>query len=90
VLYIHGILGFIFFIVALVSTLCSFWQPAMEGNPICQRAFACLIALYLLLHATNLTWMAIYFWFFFVWLGAIISEIEQQRVHIINWEELSL
>ncbi|MGB3636859.1 MAG: O-antigen ligase family protein [Rivularia sp. (in: cyanobacteria)] len=88
VLYIHGILGFITFIFALVSTLCSFWQPAMRGNHICQRAFACLVALYLLLHATNLTWMAIYFWFFFIWLGAIISEVRQQELHITEWEEL--
>ncbi|MBV6624295.1 MAG: O-antigen ligase family protein [Rivularia sp. (in: Bacteria)] len=88
VLYIHGILGFIFFIAALVSTLCSFWEPAIKGNPICQRAFGCLVALYLLLHATNLTWMAIYFWFFFVWLGAILSEQQQQDLNVSQWEEL--
>lgn len=87
VLYIHGISGFLFFVAALVSTLCSFWQPASKGNLICQRAFACLIALYLLLHATNLSWMAIYFWFFFVWLGAILSEVEQQNIS--HWEQLS-
>ncbi|WP_414620692.1 O-antigen ligase family protein [Calothrix sp. CCY 0018] len=87
VLYIHGIFGFIIFILALVSTLCSFWQPAMFGNIICQRAFACLVALYLLLHATNLSWMAIYFWFFFIWLGAILSEVQQ--LNVTEWEELS-
>ncbi|MGB3760844.1 MAG: O-antigen ligase family protein [Rivularia sp. (in: cyanobacteria)] len=86
VLYIHGICGFLMFILALVSTLCSFWQPAMFGNTICQRAFACLVALYLLLHATNLTWMAIYFWFFFIWLGAILSEVQQ--FNVTEWEEL--
>ena len=57
----------------------------MRGNHICQRAFACLVALYLLLHATNLTWMAIYFWFFFIWLGAILSEVRQQELHITEW-----
>ncbi|MDY6902958.1 MAG: O-antigen ligase family protein [Cyanobacteriota bacterium] len=88
VLYIHGIFGFIFFINALVSTLCSFWKPAIEGNQLCQRAFGCLIALYLLIHATNLTWMAIYFWFFFIWLGAILSEVQQQQLNITEWEEL--
>ncbi len=88
VLYIHGILGFIFFIAALASTLCSFWQPAIQGNQLCQRAFGCLIALYLLLHATNLTWMAIYFWFFFIWLGAILSEVQQQQLNITEWEQL--
>lgn len=88
VLYIHGIFGFIFFIFALVSTLCSFWKAAIQGNYLCQRAFASLVALYLLLHATNLTWMAIYFWFFFIWLGAILSELQQQRLDITEWEEL--
>ena len=90
VLYIHGILGFLTLITALVSTLCSFWQPAIKGNIICQRAFACLIALYLLIHATNLTWMAIYFWFFFIWLGAILSELQQQRLNITEWQQLTI
>ncbi len=89
VLYIHGVFGFIFFIFALISTLCSFWQPAIKGNIICQRAFSSLVALYLLLHATNLTWMAIYFWFFFIWLGAILSELKQQNINITKWEQLS-
>ena len=89
VLYVHGIFGFIFFITALVSTLCSFWQPAMQGNLICQRAFGTLIALYLLLHATNLTWMAIYFWFFFIWLGAILSQLKQQQPNVTEWEQLA-
>ena len=78
VLYIHGIFGFIFFIFALISTLYVFWRPAMLGNLISQRAFSSLIALYLLLQATNLTWMAIYFWFFFIWLGAIVYELSKE------------
>jgi len=90
VLYIHGIVGFIFFIVALVSTLCSYWKPAIQGNQLAQHAFGCLIALYLLIHATNLTWMAIYFWFFFIWLGAILSEVQQQQLDVNEWEELSM
>jgi hypothetical protein len=88
VLYIHGICGFLIFILALVSTLCIFWQPAMFGNIICQRAFACLVALYLLIHATNLSWMAISFWFFFIWLAAILSEIQQQKFKVTRWEQL--
>ncbi len=89
VLYLHGIFGFIFFITALGSTLYSFWQPALQGNRNCQRAFASLVALYVLCQATNLTWMVIYFWFFFVWLGAIMTEIQQQNVQISKWEDLS-
>jgi hypothetical protein len=60
----------------------------MFGSTICQRAFACLVALFLLIHATNLTWMAIYFWFFFIWLGAILSQVQQQRIVVNEWEEL--
>jgi len=89
VLYLHGIFGFIFFLIALVSTLYMFWQPALKGNKMCQRGFATLIALYILCQATNLTWMAIYFWFFFVWLSAIITETRQADVHISKWEDLS-
>ena len=89
VLYLHGIFGFIFFITALASTLYHFWQPALKGSRICQRAFAILVALYVLCQATNLTWMVIYFWFFFVWLGAIMAEKIQQDVHISQWEDLS-
>ncbi|MDJ0733592.1 MAG: O-antigen ligase family protein [Nostocaceae cyanobacterium] len=89
VLYLHGIFGFIFFISALASTLYYFWQPALKGSKICQQAFASLVALYILCQATNLSWMAIYFWFFFVWLSAILAEISQEHVHISKWEDLS-
>ena len=88
VLYIHGIFGFLMFILALVSTLSKFWEPAILGNQLCQRAFACLVALCLLIHATNLTWMAIYFWFLFIWLGAIISDVQQQKSNVSEWEDL--
>ncbi|MBW4641434.1 MAG: O-antigen ligase family protein [Goleter apudmare HA4340-LM2] len=90
VLYVHGLFGFIFFAIALVSTVCSFWEPSVRGNRNCQQAFACLVALYLLCQATNLSWMAIYFWFFFVWLGSILSAVQQQRLKVMTWEQLSL
>lgn len=87
VLYLHGIFGFILFVTSLFSTLLIFWRPAVEGNIVCQRAFATLIALYILCHATTLTWMAIYFWFLFIWLGAIIVETQHQTVS--SWGQLS-
>ncbi|MBW4571022.1 MAG: O-antigen ligase family protein [Tolypothrix carrinoi HA7290-LM1] len=90
VLYVHGVFGFVFFITALFLTACAFWEPAMRGNRICQQAFASLIALYILCQATTLTWMAIYFWFFFVWLGAILAEVRQQKLSIMSWEQLSV
>ncbi|MBW4604865.1 MAG: O-antigen ligase family protein [Calothrix sp. FI2-JRJ7] len=86
VLYLHGIFGFVFFAAALISTLGIFWQPAVQGNKVCQRAFATLIALYTLCQATTLTWMGIYFWFLFIWLGAIIAETQNQNVS--NWNYL--
>jgi hypothetical protein len=88
VLYLHGILGFIFFVAALALTLSSFWGPAVRGNFLCQRAFASLVALYVLCNATPLSWMGVYFWFFFVWLGAILSET-QQRTFVSRWEQLT-
>lgn len=90
VLYLHGIFGFVFFVAALVSTAYSFWHPATRGNRNCQRAFASLVVLYLLCHATTLTWMAIYFWFFFIWLGAILAEEKKQYMNVVDWEQLSL
>ncbi len=90
VLYIHGLFGFIFFAIALISTVCSFWEPSVRGSRNCQKAFACLVALYLLCQATNLTWMAIYIWFFFLWLGSILSDVQQQRLKVMTWEQLSL
>lgn len=90
VLYVHGLFGFIFFAIALISTVCSFWEPSVRGNRNCQKAFACLVALYLLCQATNLTWMAIYIWFFFLWLGSILSDVQQQRLKVMTWEQLSL
>jgi O-antigen ligase len=90
VLYLHGIFGFICFAIALISLLFSFWKPAILGNKLCQQAFASLIALYILCQATNLTWMAIYFWFYFIWLGAILADISKQDSHVKTWEKLAL
>jgi O-antigen ligase len=90
VLYLHGIFGFICFAIALISLLFSFWKPAIRGNQLCQQAFASLIALYILCQATNLTWMAIYFWFYFIWLGAILADISKQDSHVKTWEQLAL
>ncbi|MEX0269960.1 O-antigen ligase family protein [Leptolyngbyaceae cyanobacterium UHCC 1019] len=88
VLYLHGVVGFSVFVVSLILTLWFFFTPAVKGNLLCRRAFGCLIALYLGLNATPLSWMAVYFWYFFVWLGVIIKEVHQQSP-ISSWDELS-
>jgi O-Antigen ligase len=87
VLYLHGIVGFVFFALALVSTLLIFLEKSLQGNILCQRAFGSLIGLYLLCQATTLTWMAIYFWFYFIWLGAIIVETHKKTAS--DWSKLS-
>jgi len=88
VLYLHGIVGFIVFVTALASTVGSFWEPAVRGNPMSKRAVASLVGLYLLCNATPLTWMTVYFWFFFLWLGAILAETRQNRQSVSSWSEL--
>ena len=89
VLYLHGIIGFIFFVAALALTLWSYWGLAVRGNLLYKRAFASLLALYVFCNAIPLTWMTVYFWFFFLWLGAILSETHQHRTTVYSWEHLS-
>ncbi|WP_293026720.1 O-antigen ligase family protein [Moorena sp. SIO3I8] len=89
VLYLHGIIGFIFFLAALGSTLWNTWIPAIRGNHHCQWAFASLVALYMLLNGTPLTWMAVYLWYFLVWLGAIFAEVQRNEQFVSRWEHLS-
>ena len=90
VLYLNGIIGFVIFITALILTLFFFYEPAIKGNILCQRAFASLILFYLLIQATPLSWMAIYLWFFFIWLGAIMKAVKEQTPVISSWQQLPL
>lgn len=89
VLYLNGIVGFLVFICALVLTLAVFYTPAVEGNLLCRWAFVSLVALCVLMQATPLSWMAVYLWFFFLWLGAIMYKIEQDNIALVSWEQLS-
>ena len=89
VLYLHGIIGFIFFIAALGLTLWDFWRLPVRDHPLSKLAFASLVALYVLCSATPLSWMAVYFWFFFLWLGALLSETQQYHKSVSSWEQLS-
>ncbi|MBO3457555.1 O-antigen ligase family protein [Aetokthonos hydrillicola Thurmond2011] len=89
VLYLHGVVGFGCFVLALMLTLFFFYTPAVQGNTLSKRAFACLAVLYLQLNATPLSWMAVFIWFFFVWLGAVMQEIYQDNLTAFNWERLS-
>ena len=88
VLYLHGIIGFIIFIAALALTLSNFWQPAVEGNSLCKRAFATLLALYVFIQGLPLSWITVYIWFFFLWLGAILAEMQPDSLPISSWKQL--
>lgn len=74
VLYLHGVVGFMFFLVALLSTLWNLWRLAIKGNSESQQALGAVIALIIFMEAIPLSWMAVYFWFFFVWVGSILVD----------------
>jgi hypothetical protein len=80
VLYLHGIVGFVALMCAMALTLWYAYSAAIRGGSNCNWAFASLIALYIACNATPLSWMATYLWFFFVWLGAVFFEAQQDNV----------
>lgn len=79
VLYLNGVVGFIALIGAMLITLWEFYQFAIQGNTNCKRAFAGLLVLYIACNATPLSWMAVYLWFFFAWLGAVLFDARHDR-----------
>jgi hypothetical protein len=87
VLYMHGIVGMVFFVLALILTFGQFLRGALEGNLLYQRALVSLLSLYILFNGTPLTWMTVYFWFYFFWLGGLIEETESQKV--TSWDDLA-
>jgi O-Antigen ligase len=74
VLYLHGAVGFVVFLLAMLATLWDVYEPSIRGDALAARACGSLIALYLMLGTTTLSWMAPFLWFFFVWLGTVIRE----------------
>jgi hypothetical protein len=89
VLYLHGIFGFTIFIAALLLTLWDLWKIARFGSITAQRAFAAMAALILMCNATPLSWMAVYFWYFFIWMGAILYRGRHQNSALSEWEQLA-
>jgi O-antigen ligase len=79
VLYLHGMVGLVVFLFAQFSTVVAFWEKAVQGNVLHLRAIASLVGLYILCRGMPFTWMLVYFWFFFIWLGAILAETQQQE-----------
>jgi len=89
VLYVNGIVGFVVLISAMALTLFAVYMPAIRGNTLCKWAFCGLIALYIALNATPLSWMAVNLWFFFAWLGAVMYQSLPDRADVSSWEQLS-
>ena len=89
VLYVNGILGFVVLISAMALTLYAVYMPAVRGNALCKWAFCGLVALYIALNATPLSWMAVNLWFFFAWLGAVMFAALPDRANVSSWEHLS-
>ncbi|NJN29585.1 MAG: O-antigen ligase family protein [Synechococcales cyanobacterium RM1_1_8] len=88
VLYLQGVFGMVVFLTALAASLFNFWVGARRGDRVCQRAFATILALCLLVEGLPLSWMCVYYWFFFVWLGAVLAERSPQRPLPRTWEQL--
>ncbi|MEO1350532.1 MAG: O-antigen ligase family protein [Cyanobacteria bacterium J06635_15] len=88
VLYLNGLIGFIVFISALLLTLVKAYTLAINGNLSCQIAFSGFLTLCILIQATPLSWMAIYLWFFFLWIGSVVAETEQNVISYSRWEQL--
>jgi O-antigen ligase len=74
VLYLHGAVGFVVFVLAMLATLWDVYEPSIRGDALAARACGSLVALYLMFGTTTLSWMAPFLWFFFVWLGTVIRE----------------
>ena len=89
VLYLHGIVGLTVFLATIICTLASFWQPAVEGNDLCKQGFASLVALYLFIHGLPLSWIAVYIWFFFMWIGAILAQTQREPISKKDWNKLT-
>lgn len=88
VLYLHGIVGFAVFLMALATSLAAFLPGAWRGDPYCQRAFAAMFALCALIEGLPLSWMCCYAWFFFVWMGAVLVERSPLPLRPTSWEQL--
>lgn len=88
VLYLHGVVGFVVFLTALSTTLAAFLPGAWRGDAFCQRAFAAMFALCALIEGLPLSWVCVYAWFFFLWMGAVLVERSPQPVRPHTWEQL--
>jgi O-antigen ligase len=90
VLYLHGVFGFAVFITALLLTIAQFLTPALHNHIPSQRAFACFIVLCILCQGIPFSWLVVYIWVFFLWLGAVIQDYSPKPTLNLNLPRLQL
>lgn len=88
-LYLQGYFGFTFFMFALFSTLSTCAAVGINGSVTGARAVGALLGLYFLMESLPLTWVAVYFWVFFIWIGAIFAENMDSRAIVPQWRHFS-
>lgn len=88
-LYLQGYFGFTFFLLALLATLWDCGTAGIKGSIEGARAVGALCGLYFLMESLPITWVAVYFWVFFVWLGAIYVETKDSRAIVPQWRHFS-
>jgi hypothetical protein len=89
VLYHQGVFGFGFFMFALGATVWNMMRLALQGCLPAMRALGCLASLYLLLEGLPLTWITVYFWFFWTWLGTVLADNIDDRPVVPQWSHLA-
>jgi hypothetical protein len=89
VLYHQGIFGFCIFSIALGATIWDFTSLALQKNLAATRGLAGLLALFLLLEGLPMSWISVYFWYFYLWLGIILADAADQQPIAPKWEHFA-
>ncbi len=89
VLYHQGVFGFSFFLFALSATVWNMFRLAIQGCLPAMRALGSLMSLYLMLEGLPLTWITVYFWFFWTWMGTVLAENADNRPVVPKWSHLA-
>ncbi len=89
VLYHQGIFGFSIFIFTLGVTVWDFTALALQKNLAATRGLAASLALFLLLEGLPMTWISVYFWYFYLWLGIILADAGNREPIAPKWEHFA-
>jgi hypothetical protein len=89
VLYLQGMVGFGLFMLTLLATVWDFAQLALQKNLDATRGLAACLALFLLLEGLPMTWISVYFWYFYLWLGIILADAADEHPIAPKWEHFA-